>query len=94
MFSLESITISKKRCILLKEFSISNTLETLKSRLDKNSLLHVQDKFGIYPKKGFVFNNPITLEELEKIITDNGLILSNNHKEFLLLHNGAEFFYL
>ena len=81
-----------KRCILLKEISITNTLETLKSRLDENSLLDVQARFGIYPKKGFVFNNPITLEELEKIITDTGLILSNNYKEFLLLNNGAEFF--
>lgn len=81
-----------KRCILLKEISISNTLETLKSRLDENSLLHVQARFGIYPKKGFVFNKPITLEELERIITDNRLILPKNLKEFLLLHNGAEFF--
>ena len=39
-----------------------------------------------------MFNNPIEIEELERIIIDNELILSNNHKEFLLLHNGAEFF--
>jgi len=76
----------------LKEISISNTLETLKSRLDENSLLHVQARFGIYPKKGFVFNNPIETEKLERIIIDNKLSLSSNHKEFLLLHNGAEFF--
>ncbi|MGE6487017.1 SMI1/KNR4 family protein [Paenisporosarcina sp. NPDC076898] len=76
----------------MKEFSITNTLETLKSRLDEDGLLHVQDRFGIYPKKGFVFKNPIKIDELESIIIDNELILPRNHKEFLLLHNGAEFF--
>ena len=92
MFNIESISISMKRCILLNEFSISNILATLKTRLDENSLLHVQSSFGIYPKKGFLFKNPITIEELERIIIENGLILPKNHKEFLLLHNGAEFF--
>lgn len=76
----------------MEEFSISNTLETLKTRLDENSLLHIQDRFGLYPKRGFVFKKPITSEELERVIIDNGLILPKNHKEFLLLHNGTKFF--
>ncbi|SFA85889.1 MULTISPECIES: SMI1/KNR4 family protein [unclassified Bacillus (in: firmicutes)] len=76
----------------MKEFSIANILETLKTRLDENSLLHVQCRFGIYPKKGFVFKNPIAIEKLENLIMENGLNLPTNYKEFLLLHNGAEFF--
>lgn len=76
----------------MKEFSIVNILETLKTRLDENSLLHVQCRFGIYPKKGFVFNSPILIDKLESLIFAKGLNLPRDYKELLLLHNGAKFF--
>ncbi|WP_052427615.1 SMI1/KNR4 family protein [Neobacillus niacini] len=73
-------------------FSISNVLEALKTRLDEDNLLNVHSTSGVYTKVGFNFNKPITHHELEQFIINNDLNLPTEYKEFLLLHNGAEFF--
>ncbi|WP_312469591.1 SMI1/KNR4 family protein [Neobacillus sp.] len=76
----------------MKDSSILNVLEALKTRLDENYLLNVHSSSGIYPKVGFNFNKPITKDELKILITKNQLVLPTEYKDFLLLHNGAEFF--
>ncbi|WHY79912.1 SMI1/KNR4 family protein [Neobacillus sp. WH10] len=76
----------------MKDLSILNVLEALKTRLDENYLLNVHSSSGIYPKVGFNFNKPITKDELEILITKNQLVLPTEYKDLLLLHNGAEFF--
>lgn len=76
----------------MKEFSILNVFEALKTRLDENNLLDVHSTSGLYPKVGFNFKKPIASEDLEQVITKSRLVLPPEYKEFLLLHNGAEFF--
>ncbi|QCJ44587.1 SMI1/KNR4 family protein [Bacillus sp. S3] len=76
----------------MKDSSILNVMEALKTRLDENNSLIVHSTSGVYPKVGFNFNKPITKYELEQIITKNHMELPTEYKEFLLLHNGAEFF--
>ena len=76
----------------MKESSILNVLEALKTRLDENDQLDVHSTSGDYQKIGFNFNKPITIDKLEQVIAENGLILPNEYRDFLLLHNGAEFF--
>ena len=76
----------------MKESSLLNVFEALKKRLDENNLLEVHSTSGIYPKVGFNFNKPITNDDLEQVIAKNSLVLPTEYRDFLLLHNGAEFF--
>ncbi|GIN58250.1 SMI1/KNR4 family protein [Lederbergia ruris] len=76
----------------MNDSSIVHVLEALKIRLDEENVLAVHSTSGIYPKMGFVFNEPLTKYELEQLIRKNNLDLPAEYREFLLLHNGAEFF--
>lgn len=76
----------------MNESSIFNVFEALKTRLDKNNFLDVHSTSGVYPKVGFNFNKPIASDVLEQLIIKNRLVLPTEYKDFLLIHNGAEFF--
>ncbi|ENQ3105338.1 SMI1/KNR4 family protein [Bacillus cereus] len=76
----------------MKEYSVKNTLDTLKSRLNEKDEIVVQSFNGYYYTAECTFNEPATQEEIHTFIRETGWIVPNDYKEFLLLHNGAYFF--
>ncbi|MFD3449687.1 SMI1/KNR4 family protein [Microbacteriaceae bacterium 4G12] len=76
----------------MKEYIVKNTLDTLKSRLNDKGEVTVQNCDGYTYTAEFTFNEPATEEDIHTFIRETGWIVPNDYKEFLLLHNGANFF--
>lgn len=77
---------------MLKIYTVKDVLDGLKQRLDENNELVTQSTNGSCYTSQFKFNKATTNESIEKFLTENDWVLPDDYKEFLLLHNGADFF--
>ncbi|GAF64044.1 hypothetical protein BTS2_0936 [Bacillus sp. TS-2] len=67
---------------------LKRSLKSLKKRLDSQSSLTIQRDDGINYKVQFIFNEPATREQLDKLPWS----IPSEYKEFLSLHNGSRLF--
>ncbi|SDW33347.1 SMI1 / KNR4 family (SUKH-1) [Marininema mesophilum] len=71
---------------------ISKTLQALKSRLNSQKRLQIQQEGGYLEEVACGFNDPATMEELIAFQQKTGWTLPKDYEQFLLLHNGAFLF--
>lgn len=76
----------------MENYTIKNILDSLKNRLDKNNEIHIQATQGYCYTGKCTFNKPAANEEIDKFIWDTGWSVPDEYREFLLIHNGANFF--
>lgn len=71
---------------------MKNILDGLKKRLDKNNEILIQSSEGYCYLGKCIFKEPTTNENINKFETETGWNIPEEFREFLLIHNGAEFF--
>jgi hypothetical protein len=76
----------------LQDYTIRDILDALKRRLDKNNEIFLQSTKGYCYTGKCTFNEPTTSEAIDKFSTETGWSIPNEYREFLLIHNGANFF--
>ncbi|MGG4443685.1 SMI1/KNR4 family protein [Brevibacillus fortis] len=68
------------------------TLDGLKSRLDKDNTLLVQNPGGDVYQAAFSFNTPASDSDIEKFTKDTGWSIPVDFQRFIQIHNGARLF--
>ncbi|PLR94850.1 SMI1/KNR4 family protein [Bacillus sp. T33-2] len=76
----------------MREFCVNSVLDELKSRLDEKHMLRIHGYSSMFENMGFTFNEPTTIEKIEKFMLETNFILPPDYKNFLLMHNGVSFF--
>lgn len=76
----------------MQDCTIKNILDVLKKRLDKNNEIFIQAEQGYCYTSKCIFNEPTTNEAIDKFLEETGWSIPNEYREFLLIHNGANFF--
>lgn len=72
--------------------NIKNILDGLKKRLDENNEVLVQNLGGNCYLGKCIFKEPTTNENINRFEVETGWKIPEEFREFLLIHNGAEFF--
>ena len=68
------------------------SISALKKRLSDNNTLIVQNEDGNISEAGFIWNFPVTLEEIQSFEKNNKIELPIEYIEFLQISNGAILF--
>ena len=76
----------------MQDYTIKNILDGLKKRLDNNNETLLQSTNGYCYTGRCTFNDPATDEAIDKFVAETGWSIPEEYKEFLLIHNGANFF--
>jgi hypothetical protein len=71
---------------------VEKSLNGLKSRLENDGILLIQNEEGYVEPNKFSFNPPASLSQIKRFKDETGLILPADYQSFLLLHNGARLF--
>lgn len=72
--------------------NVQSIIEALKKRLTKENTLLKQCLGGGLIDTKFIFNPPAEESEIESFCKKLGIVLPEDYKSFLLIHNGARIF--
>ncbi|GIN88468.1 hypothetical protein J6TS2_48540 [Heyndrickxia sporothermodurans] len=72
--------------------AIISILEELKSKLNANFETTIIDQWGKTRKVTFTFNEPASIEKINRFEKEFDWVLPKDYKNILLIHNGLDIF--
>jgi hypothetical protein len=71
---------------------VNKTLKYLKEKLNERSFFEIYQGEGITSNVTCKFNDPAPILKIEEFEEQTNLVLPDDYKQFLLLHNGISLF--